>query len=163
MKLYISLLFVFSMFHLNAQEMERQVIASAGSNMESGNLTLLWTLGELATATHEGNFFDLFINQGFHQEITMLVNTSAPNEGTQIEVFPNPVVETLFIKSDVTSLLNITIVDLMGRIVSSQQLSAPIEKAAIDVSQLPTATYFLRATDEEENLIQIFKIQKINQ
>ena len=59
---------------LSAQEMERQVVSSGGTNMESGDLSLVATLGEVAITTLEAT--DLDLSQGFHQESMTIIGTN---------------------------------------------------------------------------------------
>ncbi len=165
MKTYLCfLLLLFSIYKLPAQpELERQVISAGGTNMEAGDLSLVSTIGEFLTETHEGNFFDLFITQGFHQEALFIVSTYEFDNEFTFEVFPNPTSESLYISADADENLSIEIVDLLGRSLATQELTSPIQKSAIPVSDLAAGQYFLKISNTDGHLIFAHTFQKINQ
>lgn len=161
MKKYLLLFFLFPLL-VSAQFIERQVVSNAGAEMENGDLSITWTMGEILTRHLEGNLQGLEISQGFHQGTVLLVSTINYDVDMNFEVFPNPTTATVFITSDTEKNLTVSVVDLLGRVVGNHQLNYPIEKSAIDLTQLPAATYFLKVTDENNNLVYIFNLQKIN-
>jgi len=158
-KYLLFLLLLFFTIHLPAQEIERQVLSSAGETMEAGDLSLVSTVGEVVIETETDN--SLSLTQGFHQAALTIVNTIDFDFGFNFSVFPNPTTELVYISSDATENLSLTIVDLEGRKLSTQELTLPIDKEAIDVASLPAAQYFLQISNASGKLLYMFTLQKI--
>ena len=161
MKMYILLcLFIFSLGKLTAQKLERQVVASAGDHLQSGSLTLDWTLGETMVETYESSN-NLSLNQGFRVGSIIMVGTFEPSNDLKFEAFPNPTSEIVYVSSNSNKRLSVAIVDLMGRTLSIQDIEFPVVKAPIYLSGLPAATYFLRISDKSGNANYILTILKM--
>ncbi len=163
MKSYL-LLFIFSLLVYNAQsqEVERQVIANATHFMESGNLSINGTLGELSVSTLDSDS-DLSIGQGFHQGSLLITNTYEAFSDLEFSVFPNPTTEAVVITTTAEQPLTATIFDLTGRILLQQDIETLVEQTTVHLGKLPAGHYFMKITDENETPIFISSIQKINQ
>ena len=160
----IFLVFFFSLLLNTAfgQEMERQVIANSTHFMESGDLSINATLGEIAIATL-GDPTGLSLGQGFHQGSLMITSTYEPFVDFDFQVFPNPTVATIFISADVDEDLTAQILDVTGRVLLSKELAFPVDRTPLNLQSLPAAHYFLKITDKTGTPIYISSIQKINQ
>ncbi|MCP4295528.1 MAG: T9SS type A sorting domain-containing protein, partial [Proteobacteria bacterium] len=77
----------------------------------------------------------------------------------KITAAPNPVADQLTIESTVEELLSIDLINVFGQKMHQARLEGP--KNQIEVSGLPQGTYFLRVFNAEQQLIKVFKIQKI--
>jgi len=72
------------------------VICSAGDLPETENISIQWNLGELAIITLSNEGHD--ITQGFGQYDYIVTSILPPGqERLKVEVYPNPVIETLHI------------------------------------------------------------------
>lgn len=158
------LLFIFSLLFYNAQgqEVERQVIANATHFMESGNLSLNGTLGEVSVTTLDSGS-DLSIGQGFHQGSLLITNTYEAFSDLEFNVFPNPTIEEVVITTSAEQPLTATIFDLTGRILIQQEIENPKEQTTVHLGRLPAGHYFMKINDENGTPIFISSIQKINQ
>lgn len=76
-------------------------------------------------------------------EVTVDQDTGVvENSNVQVKVFPNPAEG--FVNVTAEGLQNVTLIDMMGRIVKEQTASQPA--TVVDLSNLPTGLYFLRVT-----------------
>ena len=163
MKNYL-LFFIFSLllYQGQSQELERQVIANATHNAESGNLTLNGTLGETAITTLESSS-GLTVGQGFHQGSLMVTNTYQAFSDLTFEVFPNPTADAVLITTSAEQPFTATIYDLNGRALILQELEFPIKRTPIRLRDFAAGHYFLKITDENGTPIFNSTIQKIDQ
>jgi len=78
------------------------------------------------------------------------------NTFTEIVLYPNPAKEQLFVKSD-ENIKNITIFDMLGRVISSNKVIAN-NIVSVDVSSLSNGMYLLRAeTDKGSKIMKFYK------
>jgi hypothetical protein len=59
----------------------------------------------------------------------------------QISIFPNPFVETVIIKNNTNTALNIRLFDMLGR--ELKKISSNITSIQINFSAYPSGTYFI--------------------
>src|SRR5690242_17007597 len=78
-------LIVFSSYAINAQSLERKVIAAGGASA-SGSLQLDYTIGEIAITTVAVN--NTVLTQGFHQPQVAII--SGNNIFPYLILYPNP-------------------------------------------------------------------------
>jgi len=73
MKIQILLIIFFTSSIIgSAQSIERDVISSSGDCFEEGNISLSWTLGEIATETY--NSVNIILTQGFQQSFGIVIH-----------------------------------------------------------------------------------------
>ncbi len=103
------------------EELSPTVIASAGDYSEADNISLSWTLGELAVTTLEQG--DFILSQGFQQSFPQNVGFEINPIKWHIAAYPNPVVDKLMIQFDMPETRDfiIEIRDIQGRLISQQQ------------------------------------------
>ena len=146
------------------QSVAPQVYATSGDHYIGTNAQLSWTIGEpvIETVSNTNNI----ITQGFHQtsyEITSIKEN--PDLGYNISVFPNPVSNTLQINISSAvdnSNLQIELMDITGKILINEKVAGTIITHQLNMREYATGSYFLRITNEKEQLINSYKIQKIN-
>ena len=148
----------------SAQSIEPEVYASSGSHYTGTNAQLSWTIGEpiIEIVSNTSNI----VTQGFHQtnyDITSIKEN--PDLGYDISIFPNPVSNTLQINISGNvnnSNLKIELMDITGKILITEKVAGTIINYQLNIREYATGSYFLRITNEKEQLINSYKIQKIN-
>lgn len=135
-------LFLFCSFQcciqLTAQQIEMEVVGSAGNNLITDDFD--WTLGELMVATFQNSNQ---VTQGFHQG-TLIVSSiyHQENLGFSIEVFPNPFAEYINIKTTTDEDLFYQLYSTKGQLLQSGKLQSNLEE--INMAHLYNGTYLLR-------------------
>ena len=155
----------FLMHFLNAQvTLAPSVIASAGGYAENGNISLSWTLGEIAVSTLYGN--DLILTQGFQQPFTL--GTSINLNTTvdwNIKAFPNPVESELKIQFDLSDTKNfwIEIQDVTGRTIELQQYKEIHSGDIIPIymTHYKYGVYFLKIFTPDKKQMRVLSIRRI--
>ena len=75
----LSILFFAATILCTAQSIERDVVASSGDYFEGTNISLSWTLGEIATETYSSG--NIILTQGFQQTLGIVIH------GIDLDVF----------------------------------------------------------------------------
>lgn len=162
--LIIACAVLFFSIYAHAQlTVEPNVVASGGQYYETDNMTVSWTIGELAVTTLTGS--NLILTQGFQQPVgigTGIVKNEF--EGT-IFVYPNPTQNELFIRFDIERSGNyiLELQDVTGRIMSQTQRK-PINPG--DIIQLNTSTfspgiYLLKVITSDGQSAHVINIRKM--
>lgn len=159
----IALLAGSSIYAQGVDESKLQVISSAGASQTKSDISVSWTIGELATTTLKSG--DYILTQGFHQG-NLYVTGIDDTEGHQpldVSAFPNPTNNTfnLMIGSQIetNNRTNIEIVDVTGRVVYSKNVAiGQNEKFTIDVNHFKPGVYIVRVINAER--IKMFKLVK---
>lgn len=130
-----------------AQQLERQLFASAGTSVGS------FSIGEVFTQTYSSN---QQLTQGFQQ--TNLEVVSVQEEKTvELRVFPNPAADQLTIQTEM-SFFEYVITDLSGKVCLESQ-GARTE--VVDVKSLAQGLYLLRITQSEDLILETHQIVKL--
>jgi len=99
--------------------------------------------GKILTSFEDGNFYTEYVDPN-----TVIFNDPALSTEKPIEhgvsIFPNPASENIIIRSE-TSIVNITLYSLTGKLIFNKNLSNIEEK--IDVSELSKGMYVLEVTN----------------
>ena len=148
----------------SAQSIAPEINATSGGHYTGTNAQLSFTIGEpvIETVSNTNNI----ITQGFHQtsyDITSIKENQ--DMGYNISVFPNPVGNTLQISISGNvdnSNLKIELMDITGKILINEKVAGAIITHQLNMREYATGSYFLRITNEKEQLINSYKIQKIN-
>ena len=137
----LRLLFLFSFLigslkGIFAQNVTPSVVNSTGaSQVQVGNVWLEIAVGEVATSTIGS------ITQGVLQpRYTIGTPTIDLSKGQQIRVFPNPVIDVLYIETNNITVSQLQVVDVSGRILL-RETNTPL---SISVKNLVTGAYFLQ-------------------
>jgi hypothetical protein len=147
------------LFHqARAQSVSPEVIAGAGQHSTTPNAQVSWTVGEMATATLSSSSEQL--TQGFHQ--TRLVVTAVEEElaTLEIQVFPNPTSDVLYVRTESARTLDIQLIDMSGKVLA-EQLHEQQVQSMLDLNMLSQGNYILQARDRESQAFRRFKIQVI--
>jgi urease accessory protein UreH len=158
----ISLLF--TAFALQGQTLTPSVISSGGGYFEGENMSISWTLGELAVTTLSSG--DLILTQGFQQPFDLDVGTRDNNNlSWGISVYPNPVGDQLRIRFDISDPGDylIEVQDVTGRLVSQllyKQVN-PGDIILLNTSGYATGVYFLKVMTGDHTQVQVTSLRKL--
>ena len=153
----------------STQSLQPTVLAASAAISKSENVTLEWTLGELAIAT---NYLDEnIITEGFHQPI-LKIDRLEPIDGLadnllsenpyQITVSPNPTAAMVTIQIDTKQIerLEFMLLDSWGQAHKVPTKKLPSQTFEMVVENLPNGIYFLLFQDDK-GYREVFKISKI--
>ena len=139
------------------------VIASGGGHAEAGNISISWTLGELAVTTLTGD--GMILTQGFQQPFDIGVGFRPEEADWKISVYPNPVADELRIRFGLENPQDflVEIQDVTGRILVQQQYRQilPGEILQINTSEFMEGVYFLKLSSPERDQVKVVSIRKI--
>lgn len=153
------------------QKLSPEVISSAGDISKTAFVSLEWTLGE--TVIESSKTADKHYTQGFHQSYIKVTSIfPANNESLASDynmiVFPNPVEAILEIKvssenlpQDKIGKVNLFLIDILGQQLSVQKTNEKSGSTFLDMTDLPSGVYFLKAQEENGLLLKSFKIIKV--
>ena len=143
-----------------SQSITTEVFASSGTNFESGNTSLSWTLGE--------NFIETFEvssgiqTLGFHQIFLEASLAEAPllDENLQLRVYPNPFSNLLNINSSEESdEMHVQIYNSTGKNVFDQKIYQT-NTYQLNLSDLADGIYYLKIVSEKTENFKIIKLSK---
>lgn len=144
-------------------ELSPTVIASAGNYSEAGEISLSWTLGEVAVTTLQQG--EIILTQGFQQSFLKEVGFASDPIKWQIAAYPNPVQDKLWIQFDLpeTKDFSIEIQDVNGRLVSKEEYTqvTPGDVIPVDVSAFSHGMYFFRVTTTDRRQTRVINITKL--
>ena len=132
-----------------AQDLDQNVIGTAGNYSKNGTASLSWTIGETVVETVSNGTNTL--TQGFQQNnlsVTTLVKQAAA--GNHLKVYPNPVKNILNVETDTTG-IGYQLLNISGQSVSNGKLENTTQQ--INFSNLPPGTYFLKINNEKTHKI----------
>lgn len=174
-----SICFCFAMAS-QAQSISNNVIASGGTTLTSGNVTLEYTVGETFTNTLSST--NNSITQGFHQPnilVARMASNEAKNESEignetadkqitdnsiafHFDVYPNPATDFVNVRINEIpeSKCVLILSDETGRVITSKQISDV--ETQIDFTQLASGKYFITVKTEDGKVKESFKVIKVN-
>lgn len=166
MKKSISILFGMLIIPLTAGAqvtLSPTVIASGGDYHESDNLSLSWTLGELAVTTLTGG--NMILTQGFQQPFDIGVGVGPEAVNWKISVYPNPVKDELRIRFGMEKPDDflVEIHDVTGRILLQQmhRRVLPGEILQLQMSGYREGIYLLKLFTPDRNQVKVVSIRKL--
>ena len=101
--------------------------------------------------SNEGELYLVF-GTGWYARYRTDELSISEQEVAQIDVYPNPVSDQLFISSENLQIKNIRIYEISGK----QVLNIERNETSIDVSQLTKGVYFIEVTSQEGKSVQKF-------
>ena len=150
-----------------AQSLSPSVISSAGDSDHTDDITLEWTIGELAVATYYAD--GRMLTEGFHQPLLNVEKIFPPGNDEQDEIVvtiaPNPVKYTLGVEivDPQKRLLELQLFDAQGRLVEHTKMDAQTQNLEFDMSNFASGFYVLRIIDPtSQTLLEAYKVAKIN-
>lgn len=133
------------------------IVATSGNTYSNNSNTINFTLGEIIISTYSNANTE--ITQGFHQTSLKVIPVIDLNQGFTILVYPNPTSEFIYIESSrLVKDYHLEIYDTDGRLVIRKRMNEL--STSINISQYPTAIYFLRILDANQNKVKVSKIIK---
>jgi hypothetical protein len=150
---------------LSAQSLSRQVIGSAGSYQEAGNLKLSATVGEAAyTKVIEGT---LTLFQGFQQpdgDDPVNLEDGLPVE-VSYQIYPNPTADRLHVKVRTSQpiTLRFRLLSVKGQVVPvppDQLRGSGDLSGSLSLQGLPAGPYLLQITDAQGQVVKHHRILK---
>lgn len=151
----------------NAQTLSPQVIASGGGFFSTNVGSLSWTLGEPITETFSNTGINVILTQGFQQpeKLTTGINDVFIND-VSVNIYPNPAESNVILEFsyDQSDRINIDIVDMLGRTLSSDQVDVYKDQEVrydLNVSTFAGGMYLVRLTTDAGELLGTYKLQKV--
>jgi hypothetical protein len=138
-------LFLFTVAGLQAQTVSPVVVSSSGGEGTVGDVTVMWTLGEVAVTTLQSD--NGYITQGFHQP--PLGTTDVPYEVANVrsgQIHPNPATDRVTIETDAeyTGAADIELFRITGESVKRFSTRLVDGRTAVDTRDLATGLYLMR-------------------
>jgi hypothetical protein len=139
------------------------VIASGGEYTEAGNISISWTLGELAVTTLEGG--NMVLTQGFQQPFDIGVGIGPEEADWSISVYPNPVKDALRIRFGIAQPEDflVELQDVTGRVLTLElhRQVLPGEILYLDISGYKEGIYFLKLSTPDRGRMKVTGIRKL--
>ena len=165
MKYIITLITVFIALSINAQQLEKQVISSTGSDVSAGGMQISQTIGEVAVETYTSGSFTL--GQGFQQvedaedttliqEVDVVVNYT---------LYPNPASDNINIELELNADadLSIALVNVNGQVLDKTYatiLQNEKYNTNFSLKSYTNGIYFLQFSDDKNRLVKTIKFNK---
>ncbi|MFT6922960.1 MAG: hypothetical protein ACJA1C_001968 [Crocinitomicaceae bacterium] len=130
--------------------------ATGGEATGAGG-TASYSVGQVVYTTVIGT--NGSIAQGVQQpyEISTTVGVNEMSINLELSVYPNPTTNYLTLKVEDNSDLNFQLIGLQGTVIENNKVNS--NSTTINVENLPTATYFLKVTKNNQ-IVKTFKIIK---
>ena len=162
-KIIFVILFLVGIIQVFAQSGKHDVIASSGEFFSNSSSSISWTLGECVTETFTATGNTL--TQGFQQSGYLITSINELTiEGISVKAYPNPVSDFINIsvktENNIQKPVLIELFDSQGKILMSDKFNADLIQ--LDMSQYSGGFYLLKVANQDNKIIQNFKIQKIN-
>ncbi|MFD1616194.1 T9SS type A sorting domain-containing protein [Gelatiniphilus marinus] len=144
MKHILSLIIGLACFQTQAQTIEKYSIDNGGASTTNGNITLLYTIGEVnIQELNAGNIIlsEGFINSNFGETLNIAEVNSRENK---IQMYPNPAQEVFYVSSS-EPITQITLYDVSGKQITKTNAEQ------MNVNHLAAGVYFVRISTEISN------------
>ena len=165
MKLSTFILCYFIIFclpgNLLAQEVERDVLSSAGKIQSNSTISMEWTLGEVMIDSYEEG--GLVLTQGFHQSDNIITGVAEAysKSKTIVDIYPNPSQGVLNIQiKDNTTLSSARLYDMLGNLLIHRVYTQHVDKNSISLNAFADGTYLLKLEFDDGNHTSIHKVIK---
>ena len=148
MKRQLILLGILCTGMVQAQTLERTVLSTNGGYATNGDLSLEWTMGELASSTlSNGN---LMITEGFQQGGDIFIGVETVAHGLGLNIYPNPTSDIVHLSwtGPIEKDLTMIILDAAGKQVLNGVLTtSTLKEHIIDMNGFSKGTYHLMLND----------------
>lgn len=137
----------------------QQSANTSGGDATGSGGTVSYSIGQIVYTTNTGSTGSVL--QGVQNTFEIfIIGINETGLNISLTAFPNPTLAnlTLQINNYTNEILSYQLYDMQGQLLSSQQIIAQLTQ--IDMSSLPTATYFVDVVDHENKKVQTFKIVK---
>ncbi len=137
----------------------QQATTATGGNASGSGGTTAYSVGQIVYTTNTGTTGS--VAQGVQQpyEISIVIGIEDNSINLELTAYPNPTTNflTLNVSNAELSTLNFQLYDISGKLVESRKIISSTE--TITMENLPTATYFLKVTNNNKE-VKTFKIIK---
>jgi hypothetical protein len=144
-------------------QLERSVIGAAGTDAQSGNLQLSYTVGEPVVSTETGG--TLILTQGFHQPTDVIIGIDEPDYGISIQAYPNPTEGTVILdlKTEQPHDFHVEVFDATGKrvLIEDDFSTTSKQKHTVNMSSFASGNYYIRLSTENSDFQKSLKVQKI--
>jgi hypothetical protein len=135
-----------------------QTVNPAGGNGSNSNMSLDWSLGQIAVSTLVSD--QAILTQGLLQENILITQIGTPSEiQPEIKVYPNPTAGDLIITISDNRPLNYNLTDLNGKLWLKGQCQD--NENTLDLNDLPVGEYILNISDNTNRNANSYKITKL--
>jgi hypothetical protein len=144
----------------NISDDEFAVSIAVNRNYPSGvNTMYVQTNGVWATATEK---FGIKTSSGI-KPVTCLVDIESFKTKNNIEIYPNPATDVLYINTGIlesNKLIHIQLIDQTGKVVDSFDKTSSLDEISLDISQYPQGLYFVNMLIDQDRVTQKILITK---
>jgi hypothetical protein len=137
----------------------QQATTATGGDASGSGGTIAYSVGQIVYTTNTGTTGS--VAQGVQQpyEISIVLGLDNHSINLELTAYPNPTANflTLNLGKAELSTLNFQLYDISGKLIESRKIIRNNETIAME--NLPTATYFLKVTNNN-NEVKTFKIIK---
>jgi hypothetical protein len=137
----------------------QESVNSSGADATGIGGTVAYSVGQLVYTTHSNGTSSAA--QGVQQTVVILpLGTKETELSISLTAFPNPTVDNLSLQISEYSNgeLSYQLFDLQGKLLSTGQIVG--QHTQLNLSGLPSATYFLYVVNLDNTKLQVFKVVK---
>lgn len=139
-------------------ELRKQSVDSGGAVVQSGNISVVFTVGEVVVA--EGNTSTYHISEGFiGPEILQVLGLEESTEMEGVNVFPNPVVNQLYISLPDHDSYIVQIYNMDGKLLIEKHSQSEMEYM-IDLEQMQASTLLVMIKNQTTQKTKVLKLLK---
>ena len=135
------LLFLIVPFFGIGQTQQSYVFSNGGQNLTSGNLSMVYSVGEPLISLNTSNVYKE--SQGFHQHQLSGYNSIVEVNNSSSLVYPNPASSYVLIKNDKDEIQNVELFDAHGKLIlSKKNVSSKTLNLSLEV--LSSGVYYVK-------------------
>lgn len=137
----------------------QEATTATGGEATGAGGTASYSVGQVVYTTATGTNGSIAQGMQQHYEISTTLGINETTINLEMNVYPNPVTNFLTLKVDDVELstLSFQLIDLKGKVITNKKVNSATTTVAME--NLPTATYFLKVTDNNQ-IVKTFKIIK---
>ncbi|NND77901.1 MAG: T9SS type A sorting domain-containing protein [Flavobacteriales bacterium] len=159
---YCVLFFLALNTNLSGQNMDQELISSAGETLANSSVRLDFSLGEISIETASAS--NVILTQGFHQSVLSVTEVLEVGSKDDIQVFPNPTQEYLNIQftGNMDELGYARIYSLVGKMVFEDEIISTELTKRIDIKHIKAGQYLLVISTDDDRILNTYRIVKLN-
>ena len=156
-KIHYFLLF-FITIEIAAQSISKQAISSLGSNYSNSTIKLSYVLGEFVVGSMTDDDGSLQLGNGYYPSLNLeTLSVKSPLIEIKLKVYPNPVIELLYISHPTENNFDIYLTDITGKKIFKGEVQ---NQYPINISQYTRGIYLLTIMTGEIKKTNTYKIIK---
>lgn len=157
---FLFLFLLYSLINLNAQQVQQNLLCTAGEIYETDKYVLEFSVGEIATETFATQ--NIQITQGFLQPDSDTTGLKAKNwDSIFANLYPNPASTEIFIELENLSYLlpiNMNIIDINGKTICNMDLKEELNE--ISIANFKAGVYMVKIGDQKQQQNKTIIFQK---